>query len=191
MSRASDGDCAALHDGRRLAGAARAARRCPCRHAAAAVPGRVGVAFRLPITCSSRSATLLVRNTTSALPSFHPAGGHGHHDSVAHAGLTIHKAASWHKYTGQAFAGLMWCVECGCCVSAAHQDGRLLLLLRSTRVRIRAVRSWFGALPAAAASSGLTSPLHLATFARRFWVFYRFYNDFDTFVVSAAQQGNR
>lgn len=39
-----------------------------------------------------------------------PTGGHGHHDSVTHAGLTIHKAAKWHKYTGQAFAGLMWCV---------------------------------------------------------------------------------
>ncbi|EFN55732.1 hypothetical protein CHLNCDRAFT_57885 [Chlorella variabilis] len=36
------------------------------------------------------------------------AGGHGHHDSVTHEGLTIHKAASWHKYTGQGFAGLMW-----------------------------------------------------------------------------------
>lgn len=37
-------------------------------------------------------------------------GGHGHHDSVTHAGLTIHKAASWHVWTGQAFAGVMWCV---------------------------------------------------------------------------------
>lgn len=62
-----------------------------------------------------------VREATSALPSVHPAGGHGHHDSVTHAGLTIHKAASWHKYTGQAFAGLMWCVECGCCVNAANR----------------------------------------------------------------------
>ncbi|PRW34033.1 NADH dehydrogenase [ubiquinone] 1 beta subcomplex subunit 2-like [Chlorella sorokiniana] len=55
------------------------------------------------------------------------AGGHGHHDSVTHAGLTIHKAAKWHVYTGQAFAGLMW-----------------------------------------------------------FWVFYRFYHDFDTFVYGHA-----
>ncbi|PSC70215.1 NADH dehydrogenase [ubiquinone] 1 beta subcomplex subunit 2 [Micractinium conductrix] len=54
-------------------------------------------------------------------------GGHGHHDSVTHAGLTIHKAASWHVWTGQAFAGVMW-----------------------------------------------------------FWVFYRFYHDFDHFVYGPA-----
>jgi hypothetical protein len=35
-------------------------------------------------------------------------GGHGHHDSVTHEGLTIHKAATWHVVTGKAFAGLMW-----------------------------------------------------------------------------------
>ncbi|KAL4436925.1 hypothetical protein ABPG75_004064 [Micractinium tetrahymenae] len=55
------------------------------------------------------------------------AGGHGHHESVTHAGLTIHKAASWHVWTGQAFAGVMW-----------------------------------------------------------FWVFYRFYHDFDHFVYGPA-----
>jgi hypothetical protein len=51
------------------------------------------------------------------------AGGHGEHESVTHAGLSIHKAASWHVYTGQAFAGVMWCVAelrggrriCCCC----------------------------------------------------------------------------
>lgn len=37
------------------------------------------------------------------------AGG-GHHDSVTHAGVTIHKAAKWHVYTGEAMAGLMWYV---------------------------------------------------------------------------------
>lgn len=48
------------------------------------------------------------RTLRRSLP-LHPAGGHGHHDSVTHAGLTIHKPAKWHVYTGQAFAGLMWC----------------------------------------------------------------------------------
>ena len=38
------------------------------------------------------------------------AGG-GHHDSVTHAGVTIHKAAKWHVYTGEAMAGLMWYVS--------------------------------------------------------------------------------
>jgi hypothetical protein len=40
---------------------------------------------------------------------------------VTHAGLSIHKAASWHVYTGQAFAGVMWCV--------AERTGALHLLL--------------------------------------------------------------
>lgn len=35
-------------------------------------------------------------------------GGHGHHDTVTYEGLTLHKPATWHVYTGQAFAGLMW-----------------------------------------------------------------------------------
>ena len=35
----------------------------------------------------------------------------GHHDSVTHAGVTIHKAASWHVYTGEGMAGLMWYVD--------------------------------------------------------------------------------
>ncbi|KAH7623830.1 hypothetical protein Ndes2526B_g01078 [Nannochloris sp. 'desiccata'] len=56
------------------------------------------------------------------------ASGGGHHDSVTHAGVTIHKAAKWHVYTGEAMAGLMW-----------------------------------------------------------FWIFYRFYNDYDTFLFGHAQ----
>jgi hypothetical protein len=35
------------------------------------------------------------------------AGGHGDH-GVTHAGLTLHKPATWHTVTGKAFAGLMW-----------------------------------------------------------------------------------
>jgi hypothetical protein len=51
-------------------------------------------------------ACLCVSIAWKLLPLY--AGGHGHHDSVTHAGLTIHKAAGWHVYAGQGFAGLMW-----------------------------------------------------------------------------------
>ena len=121
-----------------------------------------------------------------------PAGGHGHHDSVTHAGLTIHKAAKWHVYTGQAFAGLMWCVA-----GAARGYARNGRLGRRQAEEARAggARACAAhpatcrracslpgpALPTAGSCMTRTPSL------RRFWIFYRFYNDFDVFVVGAAQ----
>lgn len=65
--------------------------------------GAAELAVMLGIACVCRSVPPIFLFAANDV-----AGGHGHHDSVTHEGLTIHKAARWHVATGQAFAGLMW-----------------------------------------------------------------------------------
>ncbi|KAI3425974.1 hypothetical protein D9Q98_007942 [Chlorella vulgaris] len=74
-----------------------------------------------------RQDSQLARSALQSSPQARGFASGGHHDSVTHAGVTIHKAAKWHVYTGQAFAGIMW-----------------------------------------------------------FWVFYRFYHDYDHFMYGPA-----
>jgi hypothetical protein len=45
------------------------------------------------------------KKTPSLTPS---SGGGGHHDSVTYDGVTLHKAAGWHKALGSGLAGVMW-----------------------------------------------------------------------------------
>jgi hypothetical protein len=47
-------------------------------------------------------------HTHHSLPLSPHTGGGGHHDSVTYDGVTLHKAAGWHKALGSGLAGLMW-----------------------------------------------------------------------------------
>jgi len=84
-----------------------------CKHPGAAQAAGVGTGRELSVPPAAREPSACSHTTCNVLLALCSAGGHGHHDSVTHAGLTIHKAAGWHVWTGKAFAGVMWCVFAG------------------------------------------------------------------------------
>lgn len=69
-------------------------------------------------------------------------------------GLKLHKTGGWHAVVGKGIASVMWCVEN---VARPH----LLLLTSSCFLSLR---------------------LDICI-CRRFWIFYRFYHDYDSFLV--------
>jgi len=61
--------------------------------------------------CSARQRSDGAPLTLVLLATLHtqkPGGGGGHHDSVTYEGVTLHKAAGWHRALGTGLAGVMW-----------------------------------------------------------------------------------
>lgn len=69
-------------------------------------PQRHFSTFILPLNDINASDTFCTSLTSESLLA---TGGH-HGEGITHAGLTLHKPASWHVATGKALAGLMWYV---------------------------------------------------------------------------------
>ena len=96
-------------------------------------------------------------------------GGGGHHDTVTFDGVTLHKAAGWHKALGSGLAGVMWCV--------AGEGGK------GEREENDARRG--GTRGTGAPRNPLLTPGSFFP-ALRFWIFYRFYHDGDVLLYGHA-----